>query len=132
MKMINRIVEKLPRWNRINFPRSYKNIVSEDLNFVSVDYVAPMFYPDFNLLSLLYLKRIRAGLFYDYASGTGNYYPRYNDAGSLVGYDHHDKTESFSSYGVELLADFYVLRLPYMISAGVQAAWQKGVRISCF
>ncbi len=125
-------LEQLLRWNRINHPRSYKNIASERINSFSVDYTAPLFYPDFNLLSLLYLTRIRADVFYDYASGTGNYYPRYNDAGSLVGYDHHDKTESFTSYGVELLADFHVLRLPYMVSAGVQAAWQKGVRSPFF
>ncbi|HPY67958.1 MAG TPA: hypothetical protein PLP03_07340, partial [Bacteroidales bacterium] len=36
------------------------------------------------------------------------------------------KKETFSSFGVELLADFYVLRIPYMISAGIQASWQKG------
>ncbi len=38
-------------------------------------------------------------------------------------------TESFVSYGGELLADFHVLRLPYMVSAGVQAAWQKGEKV---
>ena len=27
-----------------------------------------------------------------------------------------------------LLADFHVLRIPYMISAGVQAAWSKDLK----
>ncbi|MBG0860833.1 MAG: hypothetical protein IQL11_15145, partial [Bacteroidales bacterium] len=26
------------------------------------------------------------------------------------------------------LADFHLLRLPYMVSAGVQAAWQRGAK----
>ena len=102
------LVEKIPRWNRINFPRGYKKIVSEELNFVSIDYVAPIVYPDFNLLSLSYLKRIRAGLFYDFARGIGNYHPEIQN-GNLV-YDYRNITESFSSYGVEFLADFYVLQ----------------------
>ena len=47
--------------NRISFPRGYNDIISKDIGFVSVDYVLPLVYPDFNISSLLYLKRIRTG-----------------------------------------------------------------------
>jgi hypothetical protein len=85
----------------------------------------PLVYPDFNIASLLYLKRIRTGLFYDYAVGTGNYY--YNNdnifgSGSIY---YHNYQETFKSFGFELMADFFVLRIPYMISAGVQSAWNS-------
>jgi hypothetical protein len=123
-------VEKIPLMNRINYPRSYKGIVSEDLNFFSIDYVAPLIYPDFNLFSLLYLPRIRTDLFYDYATGTGNYHPEYNN-GTKV-YQYTSGTEIFSSFGIELLADFYILRLPYMVSSGARTTWQRGSRNPTF
>jgi hypothetical protein len=113
--------------NRATFPRGYLNllypqtditILSEKLDFFSVDYAIPLAYPDFNLASLLYIKRIRTGLFYDFARGTNNFYdkptPVYNRF-----------TEDFSSFGCDLLADFYLLRIPFMISAGVQTAWKS-------
>lgn len=110
-------------YNNVNFPRGFKNIVSEDLTSFSADYVAPLIYPDINLGSIIYLKRIRAGLFIDYAQGTNNYYLANGAVESM------DKiSRSFTSYGAELISDFHVLRLPYMISAGVQAAWKKGDR----
>jgi hypothetical protein len=113
------------QFNRINFPRGYENIISEELNFLSADYAAPLLYPDFNISSLFYLTRIRAGFFYDWATGRNNYY--FNDQnGSLVLVSHREYTETFSSAGVQLLADFYLLRLPYMISAGAQASWIRG------
>lgn len=124
-------VEDIILGNRINFPRSFKNIASEDLSLFAIDYVTPLLYPDFNFLSLFYLNRIRIDFFYDYAEGTGNYYFN-NVNGAYVFQSYHDYTESFNSYGFELMTDFYVFRLPYMISAGVQAAWQKGSKSPLF
>jgi hypothetical protein len=107
----------------VNFPRGYNNIISTRINFLSADYVFPLIYPDLTVSSLLYLKRIRAGLFFDYASGTDNYY--YN---VLVNNQYtnvyHKGNETFSSFGFNLLSDLHVLRIPFMISAGVQAAWK--------
>ena len=37
----------------------------------------------------------------------------------------HDYNETFKSFGFELLADFHVLRIPFMISGGVQSAWKN-------
>lgn len=67
-------IEQISMWNRINYPRGYRNIASENLHFLSADYVTPLGYPDLNVMSLLYLTRLRADLFYDFASGTGNYH----------------------------------------------------------
>jgi hypothetical protein len=118
---------KFLRPNWINFPRGYKNIISEKLSYVSADYFSPLIYPDFNIGSLLYLKRIRSGLFYDFAKGTNNYYLKYLEDGT-TGIDYvHRFAESFNSFGAELIADFHILRIPYMVSAGVRAAWKKGM-----
>jgi hypothetical protein len=109
--------------NKVPFPRSYKNIISKKLELISVDYVLPLAYPDFNVASFLYLTRIRTGLFYDYAAGTDNSYFTYT-ANGVVRTDHIGR-ETFRSFGIELLTDFYLFRIPYMISGGVQAAWKN-------
>ncbi len=110
--------------NKIHFPRSHDNIISRELDFLSADYVAPLVYPDFNIGSLFYLTRIRAGLFYDYARGTDNYYLAIKDGSKIV--DHFNEgAESFSSFGINLLSDFYLFRIPYPVSAGVEAAWKS-------
>jgi hypothetical protein len=83
----------------------------------------PLAYPDFNISSILYLKRIRTSLFYDFASGTGNYFLASDPAGMATSY-YHNYNETFRSFGFELLADFHILRIPYMISGGVQTAWK--------
>jgi hypothetical protein len=104
--------------NRASFPRSYYNIISLDYKLYSADYVMPLFHPDLTVPGLLYIKRIRCGLFYDYATGDGNYYvDRTTDR-------FHDYKETFRSYGTEVLADFHILRIPFLISAGVEAAWK--------
>jgi hypothetical protein len=111
--------------SRISLPRGYENIISRDISFVSVDYAAPLFYPDFNVAGLLYIKRIRTSLFYDYARGTGNTYYE-NTPEGLKATVFHDYLETFSSSGFELMADLHIFRIPYMISCGVQSAWKRG------
>lgn len=117
--------------NRASFPRGYDNIISSDLNFISVDYVTPLVYPDFNVASLLYFKRIRTSLFYDYAQGTGNTYYESHSSGSNAS-SYHDYSEIFSSAGIELIADVHLFRIPYMISCGVQSAWKRGEKNPVF
>jgi len=123
--------EKFMYGSRISLPRGYDNIISRDLNFLSVDYAVPLVYPDFNIASLLYIKRIRASLFYDYAQGTGNTYYE-NTTEGLKASVYHNYSEIFSSSGIELMADLHLFRIPYMISCGVQSAWQRGDNIPVF
>jgi hypothetical protein len=110
--------------NNISFPRGYKNMYAKELELLSVDYIMPLAYPDFNVASLLYVKRIRSSLFYDYASGPGNSLYQ-NTAKGLVPLSTLPDKEYLKSFGIELMADFHVLRIPYMISGGVQTAWNK-------
>jgi hypothetical protein len=84
----------------------------------------PLVYPDFNIASFLYIKRIRTALFYDFAQGTGNTYYENTPVG-LKPTVFHDYQENFSSEGFELMADFHIFRIPYMISGGVQSAWTR-------
>ncbi len=120
--------------NRTSFSRGYKSgsrlfgsvvdITSEEIVFFSADYFMPLVYPDFNIMSFLYLTRIRADLFSDFTRGTGNYIIKQSSSGELTR-EYHGYSEYFNSFGVELMSDFYLLRMPFMISAGVQASWRE-------
>lgn len=103
--------QKLILNNTVPWPRGYEDkMVAEELVSLSADYTLPIFYPDLTAGSLLYLKRIRGSLFYDHNRAWGTY-----------NYDTHTLTPGASDYnsmGAELLADFYLMRFPFEISAG--------------
>lgn len=109
--------------NRISLPRGYHDILSPDLKFASADYFMPLLYPDLNLPGLFYLTRIRSDIFYDYA--VANSYYAFTSSSSGTVSEFVDGKKSFSSYGAELMSDFYLFRIPFMISAGVQASWKQ-------
>jgi hypothetical protein len=88
----------------------------------------PLLYPDFNVDGLIYLTRIRTDFFYDITRGTDNYV-FISDINSLgqreVKMEKHEYWETFSSFGVQLMTDFYLLRIPYMISSGIEVSWRS-------
>lgn len=112
-----------PYNNYSDLPRGYIDIIAKDINVLSVDYALPLAYPDFNIGSLVYLKRLRANLFYDHAAGPGNSIYKIQ-ANRISPVYSTSETEFFRSYGIELMADFHILRIPYMISGGVQTVWK--------
>jgi hypothetical protein len=103
-------------YNRASLPRSYEDSVFEKINFLSADYVMPLIYPDLNVPGLIFIQRIRSSFFYDYALVSKNHYLDFNRF-----YTYHD---TFRSFGVELMADFYLLRIPFLISSGIQTTWR--------
>ncbi|HNR41965.1 MAG TPA: hypothetical protein PKL65_07005 [Bacteroidales bacterium] len=115
--------ERFLQKNLISFSRGYDNIISKRADFVSADYYMPLFYPDFNLSSFLYLTRIRADLFFDYTHVTDHYRLMRTDNGMIWFFTEGKMT--FRSFGAQLLGDFFIFRIPYMVSAGVEAAWRE-------
>ncbi len=113
--------EKYLLKNKTNFSRGYDEIISKKIGFISADYFMPLVYPDFNISSLFYLKRIRGDIFYDYTKGTGNFTRQIDE--DRITWSYNDGSETFKSFGVQLLSDFYLFRIPYMISAGIEATW---------
>ncbi|HVN58339.1 MAG TPA: hypothetical protein VMT63_08595 [Bacteroidales bacterium] len=108
---------KLVLYNIADLPRGYNDIVSINYRLGSADYVFPVVYPDISVPPLVYLKRIRGTLFCDYATGRGNYHLLGSGNNYVKG------SENFYSYGGQLIADFYMFRLPLLMSGGIQAAW---------
>jgi hypothetical protein len=50
----------------IAFPRGYTAITGPNLQRYSADYALPLFYPDWSLGQLIYIRRVSANAFYDY------------------------------------------------------------------
>lgn len=72
---------------------------------LTMDYVFPLVYPDIRLGSYLaYIKRIRAALFYDYATGE----------------DKQSNEQSFQSAGLDLTADVHLFRILFPFNTGVR------------
>jgi len=68
---------------------------------ISGNYALPLLYPDLSVSSILYMKRIRALLFYDYCLT-------------------YNKNQLLRSYGVELLTDVHILRFIAPIALGAR------------
>ena len=82
----------------------------------SVNYALPLFYPDWNLGALIYLKRFKVNLFYDYGRGV--------DGTSVT---------TYQSTGAELTSDFIPLSMSNLpLNMGVRYAYRFGERDSRF
>lgn len=68
-------------------------------------YSLPLAYPDFNIGTILYLKRLRASAFYDFA------------------WAKHQEWRTFPGVGFDLVADFHLFALPAPISAGIRTIY---------
>ncbi|HLO59290.1 MAG TPA: hypothetical protein VK179_11145 [Bacteroidales bacterium] len=97
---------------RIAYPRGYPEYVSRLFTSLKANYSFPLVYPDLALGPLIYIKRIRANLFYDISYG--------KDIRSISkGY-----TGNFNSYGTDLLLDFHALRILFPVSAGIRMGYK--------
>jgi len=96
-----------------SFPRGIIHKRTEKLTKVYADYVFPIAYPDWNLGSALYVKRLRGDIFADYAYNT---YKALNTEGSaFIWAVNHN-----FSFGIELTADYHLLRTIFPLSTGVR------------
>ncbi|MHC1703360.1 MAG: hypothetical protein AB9846_05580 [Tenuifilaceae bacterium] len=109
--------QKLERFylpNKVVFPRGYTSSKSEDFKSISLNYLFPVAYPDVSLGSLVYLKRLSANTFYDYAE---NSFPA-QTAGVIF-----TQKDYLKSYGVELYADIHLFRTRYPIRFKLLQGW---------
>ncbi len=60
----------------------------------------------------------------------GNYVFSTGEKGSAM--DYHDYSETFRSFGIQLLSDFYLFRIPFMITSGVTSFMAQFWRVSLF
>lgn len=102
--------------SHLSFPRGYEKARTEILHLLNVDYYLPLAYPDLTIPGILYLKRLRAGLFADMGI---NQYRVFNSSTNRVVW----KKQNLSSLGVEFLADYHFLRLLFPFSSGARITY---------
>ncbi len=94
--------------NVISLPRGYTGISLQQMLSIKSEYALPLFYPDMDIPAVAYLKRVTVHLFYDYLTGT----------------DDLDKSELYSSAGIELYTDWHFLSLLPNIRLGVRSTYR--------
>lgn len=99
----------------IRYPRGWGKINTTRMYSVATDYKLPLFYPEWSLGGVIYLQRISASIFGDYAHLKGNIY---ND-GEITGTFRKD----ISSLGIELTGDANFLRFYAPTEIGFRASY---------
>jgi hypothetical protein len=86
----------------VRYARGWGRIPTTSVYTGGSDYKLPLFYPDLNIMGLLYVRRVKASIFADYTRLKGNFYQNGSVAGTF--------TTDISSVGTELTADVNIMR----------------------
>ena len=107
----------------MSIPRGLHGIYGRVLTRYSADYVFPIAYPDWELTSLLYLKRIRGVLWVDYMVGS-----------DVIIHDPspHYEDHNYMTLGGDLLTDLNLLRIPFPLSVGIRYIYEPETTTSMF
>ena len=97
------------------YPRGYINEFNNELKSISLNYKLPLLYPDLKIGSLLYFKRFKTNLFYDYSKGKTNTIEK-----------------EYSSTGIELTSDLNVVRFLFPVDMGVRATYIPATKKKMF
>jgi hypothetical protein len=102
----DRFVDYYSYSGMINLPRGYSGIYGNQIFSGSISYEFPVFYPDWHIGPVIYIKRLKAALFYDQAWV----------------YD-TEPDQSYNSFGADLTLDFHLFRLFAPLEAGLRSIY---------
>ena len=103
--------------NFVRIPRGFQSFQNNKMYSFAADYRIPIAYPDLSLGKLIYLKRLKSSLFYDYAWLS---IPVLDNNGKIIQNHHH---LTLNSLGLELISDMHVLRFFAPIVFGVRSIY---------
>jgi hypothetical protein len=112
---MNQKAEKYILNNLISMSRGYESFTSEEFIKLTADYVFPVIYPDLNIWHLLYIKRIKAAIFYDHGLGYNVHVPS--------GDSYVSKDLKFRSFGFDLTSDFHLAHILFPFDMGVRFSY---------
>ncbi|MDP1622332.1 MAG: hypothetical protein Q8M08_08325 [Bacteroidales bacterium] len=92
--------------NLITYPKGYFSADDNNLLSLSLNYKLPLWYPDFSIGSVIYLKRLKLNLYYDWANGKN---PGY--------------VNEYQTMGGEITADFHLLRFVAPVEMGLRSLY---------
>jgi len=90
----------------IIIPRGYSGIYDDRLFSGSVTYEFPVFCPDWKIGPVLYIKRLKAAVFYDYALALDQ-----------------EPHQNYNSTGIDLTFDFHIFRFFAPLEAGLRSIY---------
>jgi len=99
----------------IRYPRGWGKISTTQMVSFASDYKFPVFYPEWSVGGLVYLQRVNASLFADYANLTGNIYKNGTVAGTF--------NSNISSYGIELTGNANFFRFYAPVEIGFRTSY---------
>lgn len=99
----------------IRYPRGWGKINTNQMVSIAADYKFPVFYPEWSIGGLVYLQRVNASLFADFANLTGNVYHHGEITGTFE--------TNISSYGIELTGNANFLRFYAPVEIGTRASY---------
>jgi hypothetical protein len=107
--------------NLISMPRGIENHTAVGLQKISLDYVFPLFYPDWNIWRAVYFKRFRGAVFYDHAWGQ-EVYIRHSEDGPV--------NQNFQSLGLEMTTDVHLAQFIFPFNMGGRVIYLPDARES--
>jgi len=111
----NQKTEKYLLNNHISFPRGYNDLTAVKLSGFSADYITPLFYPDFKIGSVFYLKRIYSSIFYDHRAGKDIY--------EIIDNERIVSNKKIYSTGVELYFEYHLFRFLFPFTQGFRVSY---------
>jgi hypothetical protein len=100
----------------IQFPRGMSKLMNDRALAYQLNYKFPLAYPDANIGKLLYVKRVKVNMFYDYIDLKGDFAS--NDRLYVLDKD-------FTTYGAEITADCHWFGFAAPIDLGFRMAYDK-------
>ena len=108
----------------IRRPRGWRSLDNDEMITFSADYKLPLFYPDLSVGGIVYLKRVKASLFADFAHQQGLIFENNEAIGSFA--------RNISSYGVEVLGDMNWFRFYAPVQLGFRTSYLPELRSTEF
>lgn len=105
--------EKYLMHNMMSMPRGHHYYFAKELQKLSLDYVFPVAYPDWQVWRAAYFKRFQGRFFYDFAFGRDVY----------TGNNNGKENRSFESLGIELTTDVHVAQIFVPFNIGGRLIW---------
>jgi hypothetical protein len=93
--------------NQIALPRGYVSVNAQTLTCYALNYKFPFAYPDISLGPFIYLKRLKANLFYDGGIGST-----------------HGQDTKLQSTGIEITSDLHVFRFIFPLDIGFRFGYR--------
>ena len=105
--------------NLIVYPRGIEGrFYDDEVVALSADYSFPLFYPDWTIPGVLYIKRFSANAFYDYATASF----MQNTAGGTL----QQRRQELYATGADLMAQVHLFRFVFPLNIGIRVSTHTG------